>query len=174
MMKLWIYLAAVLALLGGCAQHEHPELKSVDRVDLLKYKGLWYEIARYENRFEEGCIGASAYYTLNEAHIDVLNRCYDENGKLIGQANGKAYAIEGSNNSRLQVTFFWPFYGDYWVFMLADDYRYSVVGDPERKYLWILSRTKKISAADKEAILQSLPEFGYEPARLIWTSLDKI
>ncbi len=77
--------------------------------------------------------------------------------------------LENSQNSKLRVTFFWPFYGDYWVLMLGDDYRYSVVGDPSRKYLWILSRTASLSDSDRQMILSKLPEFGYSSDKLYWT-----
>lgn len=158
----------VALILTGCTKGTHPPLETVGILDLERYQGLWYEIARYENRFEEGCEGATAYYTLKEEHVEVVNSCFAD-GMMIDQAKGKAYIADETSHAKLKVTFFWPFYGDYWVLMLPEDYRYSVVGDPERKYLWILSRTKKITDEDRERILARLPEFGYSAVKLYWT-----
>lgn len=161
--------ALTLLLAAGCGTKPSVPLPTVESVDLDRYGGLWHEIARYENRFEEGCVGATATYTEQEDHIRVINRCYDDAGRLKDQAEGKAYAVDGSGNSKLRVTFFWPFYGDYWIVMLASDYRYSVVGDPERKYLWILARDTVLSDADRDTILAKLPGLGYDPLKLYWT-----
>jgi len=157
------------AVFSGCGKKQEPPLPTVAAVDLSRYEGLWHEIARYENRFEEGCVGATAEYTKQNGYIRVVNRCYDDAGRLKARVEGKAYAIEGSGNAKLRVTFFWPFYGDYWVLMLADDYRYSIVGDPERKYLWILARGTLLSDSDREIILSHLPSLGYDPLKLYWT-----
>ena len=162
----------VCLVLTGCAAQEYPYLPTVSAVDPALYSGTWYEIARYENRFEKGCVGASAEYSREEGHIRVINSCFDADGVLIDQATGRAYPVEGSNGAKLRVTFFRPFYGDYWILMLGEDYRYSVVGDPKRKYLWILSRTPHLSDDNRRAILQHLPKLGYNPARLYWTSLN--
>lgn len=156
-------------LLTGCTFQPNPKLETVEKIDIDLYSGTWIEIARYENRFEKGCAGATADYTLKNEKIDVLNRCYDGQGNLIAQANGKAYATD-SSNSKLKVSFFWPFYGDYQVIMLANDYHYSVVGEPSRKYLWILSRNEKLNDEDKNNILSKLPHFGYDPSKLYWTT----
>lgn len=173
-MKPYIMLLIAGIIFSGCTLKNPTPLATVDAVNLDRYGGKWYEIARYENHFEQGCIGATADYTLTPEHIGVLNQCYDAQGTLIKQAYGKAYAIENSSNSKLKVTFFWPFYGDYWVLMLADDYRYSVIGDPHRKYLWILAREKQLSSLDKESILSKLPTLGYDPHKLYWTNVEKI
>lgn len=171
MIKASMTALAVLLCLSGCSKPSTPHLQTVERLDLESYTGSWIEIARYENRFERGCAGASAQYTLENDKINVTNRCYDTTGTMIDEAKGKAHAIDPSN-SKLKVTFFWPFYGDYQVIMLAQDYRYSVVGDPSRKYLWILSRTKELKKSDKDAILAKLPEFGYDPSKLYWTTIQ--
>jgi len=170
-MKIVFFLSAAIALFlaSGCGTKSETPLPTVKEVDLERYKGLWHEIARYENRFEAGCVGATAQYTPKEDHLRVVNRCYDDAGRLKDQAEGKAYPVDGSGNAKLRVTFFRPFYGDYWVLMLADDYRYSVVGDPQRKYLWILARDTVLSDEDRDAILSRLPELGYDPFKLYWT-----
>ncbi len=169
MMKVLLSALPILLFLSGCSA-TRPELETVKKLEPERYGGKWIEIARYENRFEKGCAGATAHYTLSEGKIDVLNRCYDARGALSGEARGKALATDPSN-ARLKVTFFWPFYGDYHVIMLADDYRYSVVGDPERKYLWILSRAPELREQDKTDILSHLPAFGYDPKKLYWTTV---
>lgn len=171
-MKTLYLLVSALLLFTGCTTQPQPKLPTVEKIDLERYSGKWIEIARYENRFEIGCAGASADYTLNGDKIDVHNRCYDEKGVLSGEAHGKAYTTD-SSNSKLKVSFFWPFYGDYQVIMLAKDYRYSVVGEPTRKYLWILSRTPKLPNEDKDRIISELPLFGYDPSKLYWTIIHK-
>ena len=168
-MKLAFLLLGFLFALSGCSTSSHPPLQTVKALDPERYSGTWIEIARYENRFEKGCAGASAEYKIENDRIHVTNRCFDATNTKIGEAKGKAHATDATN-SKLKVTFFWPFYGDYQVIMLSDDYRYSVVGDPERKYLWILSRTKELKESDKEFILSSLPNFGYDPSKLYWTT----
>jgi len=164
-----LFLIAVTAIISGCS-HPAANLETVSSVDLNRYTGKWYEIARYENTFEKGCVGASADYTSEEGHIDVTNRCYNASGEMTAEAKGSAKAVPDSGNAKLKVSFFWPFYGDYWVIKLADDYRYSVVGEPTRKYLWILSRTPELNNSDRQEILAELPEFGYDVHKLYWTS----
>lgn len=168
-MKYLIPSIFLLLMMFGCSTSRIVLLPTVQSLDLQQYKGTWYEIARYENRFEKGCVGATANYALNDDYVAVTNSCYNAQGNMSAQAQGKAYTVEDSQNSKLRVTFFWPFYGDYWVLMLGDDYQYSVVGDPSRKYLWILSRTASLSDSDRQMILSKLPEFGYSSDKLYWT-----
>ncbi len=163
----FLFLLSSLFLFAGCADKNYSSLETAKGVDLDKYLGKWYEVARYENWFEKGCLGATAEYTLRDEKIDVLNSCFDKNGQKLKDAKGVA-KIVSDDNSKLKVSFFWPFYGDYWILMLADDYRYSVVGEPSRKYFWILSRTKEISPKDKQEILSKMPSLGYDPNALLW------
>ncbi len=144
-------------------------LKSVPYISLDKYLGKWYEIARYENSFEEGCVGATAEYWMEDEVLRIINRCFDEKGLEIDYAKGRANVVENSGNSQLRVTFFWPFYGNYWVVKLAEDYRYAIVGEPSRQYLWILARDKVLSEDDTRTILEALPHLGYDGAKLYWT-----
>lgn len=162
----YMIIALLSLLMFGCSTH-YPPLKTVDKVEIESYLGRWYEIARYEQFFEKGCSDVRATYSLKEnGDIKVLNECIKE-GKL-SQANGVAYATDISN-SKLKVSFFRPFYGNYWILMLGDNYEYALIGDPSREYLWILSRTNKISEKLKRKILKKLPEFGYTQDKLIWT-----
>jgi len=146
-------------------------LKTVPYVDLGRYTGVWYEIARYPNNFQRGCVGSRATYTLrDDGNISVLNECYDKafDGKL-RFAKGKAWVVDKETNAKLKVSFFWLFAGDYWIIDLGKDYEYAVVGHPKRKYLWILSRTKEMDAVVYEGILSRLQEKEYDTSKLMRT-----
>jgi apolipoprotein D and lipocalin family protein len=143
-------------------------------VDLTRYVGTWYEVARYPNRFEDDsrldCADVTATYTARpDGQVGVVNRCRNLLDGVQSAARGSAYAVEGSANSKLRVSFFWPFYGDYWVLGLAPDYSWAVVGDPRREYLWVLSRTAVLPAEAFEAAMASARAEGFDPARLKWT-----
>ena len=145
-------------------------LEVVPRVELDRYLGTWYEIARYPNRFQkEDCVATTATYALREdGKISVDNRC--RKGSPSGPektANGKAWVVDSKTNARLKVQFFWPFSGDYWIIQLGEQYEYAVVGHPDRTYLWILSRTPKMEPGLYSDILTRLKEQGYDPTRLI-------
>lgn len=147
----------------GCSTN--PPLPTVKNLDIKRYMGQWYEIAKYPNKFQKNCPLAKAIYTFDGQRVHVNNICLDKDGNELRRAKGKANII---GDGKLEVSFFWPFYGDYWVIMLADDYRYSVVGDPKRKYLWILSREKMLKEEDKQYILNNLEKFGYDKEKLVW------
>lgn len=147
----------------------HPPLPTHPTVDIQKYKGGWYEIARFEHFFEKGCKNVTASYELkSDGDIKVTNRCTMIDNNKQKEATGIAYAVD-TNNSKLKVSFFRPFYGDYYILDLADDYSYALVGSPNRELLWILSRTKTISDETKEKILAQLPALGFDPQKFIWT-----
>jgi apolipoprotein D and lipocalin family protein len=157
---LWIF--------SGCASLSQEPLPVVQNVDLSRYTGKWYEIARYPTSFQEGCVAVTAEYTLrDDGRIDVVNRCREES--LDGperSIEGVARVVGDETNARLKVTFFWPFEGDYQIIDLDDGYRWAVVGEPSREYLWILSRSSQMDQAVYDSILSRLPEKGYDPARL--------
>jgi len=155
-----------LMALFGC--RSYPDLKVVDYVDLQKYSGKWYEIASFPQRFQEGCYCSTAEYIIGkERFIRVINRCrkWSVDGDL-KEVSGRAYVVPNSNNAKLDVQFFWPFRGDYWIIELADDYSWAVVGHPNRKYLWILSRTPKMVDSIYEEIIRRVKAKGFEPANL--------
>lgn len=165
----------LLLLLGliGCSSN-YPPLEVVPYVDLNKYIGKWYEIASFPQSFQAGCNCSTAEYTISEdGYIKVINSCRldSANGKL-KQAEGKAFVIEGTNNAKLKVQFFWPFKGDYWIIDLASDYSYAVVGHPSREYLWILSRTPKMDENIYKSILSKIAEKGFELKKLNRTNQD--
>ena len=157
-----------LFLFTACSS-KNPPLQTVQKVELNKYLGSWYEIARYEHFFEKDCKNVTANYSMMDSEtIKVINRCTKIQTNEKKEAIGRAYAIDESN-SKLKVSFFRPFYGDYWVLMLDENYKYAVVGTPSREYLWILARTSKLDEKIKNEILQKLPTLGFETSKLIWT-----
>jgi apolipoprotein D and lipocalin family protein len=144
------------------------ELQTVPKVDLNKYAGKWYEIASYPQIFEKGCHCTTAEYTVsNKGYVIVENRCNKGsiNGKL-SYIKGKAFVEKDSGNAKLKVQFFWPFRAKYWIIDLADDYSYAVVSHPNKKYLWILSRTPKMESATYQQILSRLKEKGFDLSKL--------
>jgi apolipoprotein D and lipocalin family protein len=173
-MKLFVvfFMIAALPFLFSCTSQKRQAaapLETVSYVDLTRYTGQWYEISRYPNRFQEGCVGSRATYTLREdGKIAVLNECYEGSfsGKL-RKAKGSAKVVDTKSNAKLKVSFFWPFSGAYWIIDLGKDYEYAVVGHPDRKYLWILSRTKKMDEALYQEILNRLRAKGYDTSKLI-------
>ena len=162
-----LIVAVALSLSGGCGLFYAP-LEVVGEVDLDRYSGRWYEIARYPNSFERGCVGVTADYTpRDDGRIEVVNTCFELS--LDGSSReirGSARVVDNTTNAKLKVSFFWPFEGDYWIIDLDEDYNYAVVGEPSRSFLWILSRTPQIDGQTYADIIDSLPEFGYDPDRL--------
>ena len=149
-------------------------LTTVDHVDLNRYAGKWYEIARYPNRFQRKCESdTTATYTIRaDGKVQVLNACREKDGKIT-TASGTAKVVDPATNAKLKVTFFWPFYGDYWVIGLSPDYKYAIVGEPDRKYLWILSRTPTMDEATYREVLQRVESLGYQPGNLMKTPQSK-
>ncbi|MFY9088640.1 lipocalin family protein [Arcobacter aquimarinus] len=165
--KLLIITSFVL-LFTACSS-KNPPLQTVEKVELNKYLGTWYEIARYEHFFERDCKNVTANYSMMDVEtIKVINRCTKIQTNDKKEAIGRAYATDDTN-SKLKVSFFRPFYGDYWVIMLDENYKYAVVGTPSREYLWILARTSKLDEKIKKDILKKLPNLGFDTSKLIWT-----
>jgi apolipoprotein D and lipocalin family protein len=143
-------------------------LEVVPHVELEKYLGKWYEIAHLPAKFQEGCDETTATYTLSkDGSISVLNQS-KKNGKM-KQAKGKAKVVDKNSNAKLKVTFFWPFYGDYWIIKLGNNYEYSVVGTPNRKYLWILSRTRQMDDKLYSQLIEYVKSKGFDVNKLIKT-----
>ncbi len=143
-------------------------LDTVSYVDLAKYAGKWYEIASYPQRFQKGCHCTTAEYSLSDkGYVIVENRCNRDsiNGKS-SYIKGKAFVEKNSGNAKLKVQFFWPFRGKYWIIDLADDYSYAVVSHPNKKYLWILSRTPQMDMQVYEQILLRLKSKGFDLDRI--------
>lgn len=130
-----------------------------------KYQGLWYEIGRYENSFEENCEAVTAEYkSAPNNEIAVINRC--RQGSVSGSekvSEGRAKPVDGSNGAKLKVSFFGPFFfGDYWVLDHAEDYSWSIVGEPSGRFLWLLSRAPKPAPNVRETIEQRARVLGYD------------
>jgi apolipoprotein D and lipocalin family protein len=177
-MKLRTIVASLAALCGltACAattteRLRLPPLGTVAHVDLGRYVGTWYEIASFPQSFQRGCTATTATYTVRpDGDVDVLNRC--RKNSLDGEedsALGRARVVDRVTNAKLEVSFFRPFWGDYWIIDLADDYSYAVVGHPSRDYLWILSRTPAMEQTTYREILARLQAHGYETDRLVRT-----
>ncbi len=161
------YLSLILFFMTTIISNSQT-LKTVPNVDLNKYAGKWYEIASYPQRFQKGCHCTTAQYTLSEkGYVIVENRCNKDSitGKQ-SYIKGKAFVEKNSGNAKLKVQFFWPFKGKYWIIDLANDYSYAVVSHPNRKYLWILSRTPKLDNTIYQQILSRLKEKGFDLTKL--------
>lgn len=159
--------AMLCGFFAGCSAFQAP-LAVVDHVELGRFTGRWYEIARYPHSFEQGCTGVTADYALRQdGRISVLNTCRE--GSLDGNVRtieGTARVVDRETNAKLAVTFFWPFEGPYWILELGTDYDYAVIGEPGRGFLWILSREPFLEDALFADILTRLPALGYDPDRL--------
>ncbi len=143
-------------------------LQTVDSVNIDKYCGKWFEIASYPQKFQKGCFATTAEYTLSDkGYVIVENRCKKDslNGRS-SYIKGKAFVKKGSNNAKLKVQFFWPFKGKYWIILLADDYSYAVVSHPNKKYLWILSRTATMQESTYNEILKNLQTRGFDLSKI--------
>lgn len=167
--------AAAASILGvavaGCGVMPgagRPPLEVVERVDIERYMGVWYEIAKYPNRFEQGCYAVTAEYSLREdGTVRVFNVCRDSDGATVKRTiEGFARVADTTTNAKLTVYFFFPFGAPYWIIDLDEDYQYAVVGEPSRRFLWILSRTPALDERTYAGILERLPAKGYDPARL--------
>lgn len=167
-MRPYIAIALITStiLLGGCLVQpvyrvSTEQVKTVTQVDLNRYLGKWYEIYRLPNWFEdEDCITVTAEYSLLPDHqINVLNSCQKK--AQLKQAHGFAKVIDAPSNAKLKVSFFRPFYGDYWILDLAPDYSWVLVGEPSGKYFWVLARERHLSPLLEEQLLQKAEKLGY-------------
>ena len=138
-------------------------------VEIQKYLGRWYEIARYEQSFQKDCDAVTADYSLRpDGKIQVVNRCRKPGGKL-SEARGRAKVVDPSN-AKLKVSFFGPFYGDYWVLDHAADYSWSIVGEGSGRYLWLLNRRATPSEAEIRKLIERARALGYDTSMLRRTS----
>lgn len=165
-----ITMIAFTLLAVTAAGSRKDELEVVPSVDLSRYVGQWYEIARLPNRFQKKCADSvTANYTLrSDDSIQVVNRCRKASGEFT-TATGKAKIVDKKTNAKLKVTFFWPFYGKYWILDLGPNYEYAVVGEPGRDYLWILSRTPQIDEALYQQLLAKMQARGFDTTRMLRT-----
>lgn len=157
---------AGLLLLTGCAVRNPPA--TVAHVDLERYQGIWYEVARYPNWFQRRCVGeVTAEYQLQEdGLVSVTNRCKNAGGEM-EEATATARAVPGTGNARLKVRFAGPIAGDYWILGLDEkEYSWAVIGHPSRRFLWFLSRTPTVHPSTWKAMRTVAVEAGYDLERL--------
>lgn len=164
--------------LAAASDERRPPVQTVPFVDLERYTGKWYEVARLPTRFQRDCIGATAEYEMiGEGMLSVFNTCYTQEGKtrtIRGEAR-----VDGEHTARLKVTFdnfffklfSWLIKADYWIIDLAEDYSYAVVGAPNRKYLWILSREPQLPEALYQSLRKRIGAQGFDTERLIRTKV---
>ena len=147
-------------------------LETADHVDLTRYLGKWFEIARLPLIWENKCVSdVTATYTPQpDGKIGVLNTCRKSNGK-VAQSKGtaKIASKQDKSNAKLKITFFWPFSGDYWILDLDPDYRWALVGNPSRENLWILSRTPSLDHEIVNTLLQKGASLGFNTSKIIMT-----
>ncbi len=144
--------------------------QTVEAVDLQRYAGLWFEIARADHSFERGCQGVTAFYTPQpDGTVGVTNRCWKNtlDGEL-DIAEGRARYPDSADTAKLEVSFFGPFFGDYWVIDLAEDYSWAVISEAQGRYLWILAREPQPGDAFIEARLADLRDRGFDTQGLIF------
>lgn len=140
---------------------------------LEKYLGRWYEIARFDFRFEKGLNNTTAEYSLNDdGTIKVINRGFDYKKKVWKQSVGKAKFVSSKNEGKLKVSFFGPFYSGYNVIALDADYKYALVCGKNRDYLWILSREKSVPEKICNDYLQLAKKLGFDVSKLLWIEHD--
>jgi apolipoprotein D and lipocalin family protein len=154
------------------ATGSQPPLQVAPSVDLARYAGKWYEIARLPNRFQRDCAtNTTATYTLRpDGKITVVNECRKADGHLKSAKGTARVADSKGPNTKLKVTFFWPFSGNYWIIDLDPEYRWVVVGEPGRDYLWILCREPRMEDAIYNQIIERVKQQGYEVGRLMKTA----
>jgi len=164
-----------ITITPGVSAEESPPPETVAFVDLGRYVGNWYEIASIPSFFQKHCRGntMASYRAIEEQRIEVINSCLDKDGS-VDTAQGIARIIDRTSNARLEVSFVslfgWQlFWGDYWILDLAPDYSYAIVGTPDFRYGWILSRTPALSADVRNGIDKRLRSSGYNPAVFVDT-----
>lgn len=171
--KYLIFAGAALAL-GAIAvfsscQTMPKGAKPVKSFDKAKYLGKWYEIARFDYRYEKNLINTTAEYSLNEDEsIQVVNRGYNTKKDKQVEAKGKAKFVGATDEAKLKVSFFGPFYAGYNVIAIDDDYRYALVAGRNLDYLWFLSRETTMPESVKQAYLEKAKALGYDVGKLVW------
>ncbi|MGQ0666436.1 MAG: lipocalin family protein [Nitrospiraceae bacterium] len=175
-LRVWLGLAMLSWFTGGCAAvDERRELSTVSAVDLVRYAGTWYEIARLPMWFQRHCVESKAVYTIRAGGtLGVHNECVTRSGE-IEAADGIGTVIDGKTNARLTVLFdnwFARLFGssregNYWILDLDSEYQTAVVGTPDRRHLWILARTPQLDEGTYRRLVEVGRRFGYPVGDLI-------
>ena len=148
--------------------------KPIENFNLSKYLGTWYEIVRIENSFEEGLTNVTATYSLREdGLVKVVNKGFEIDDKEWDEAEGYAEFAETENKAHLEVTFFWPFYADYVVFEVGQDYEYAFVTSDSKDYLWLLARDPIVDQSLIDRFLKIAHEGGFKVSDLVFVPQDK-
>ena len=163
----------VCVLLSGCLGYPQ-NIKPVEKFELNRYLGKWYEIARLDHPFERNLSRVTADYSLrSDGGVDVINTGYQANNDEWKQANGKAYFVEDKQTGYLKVSFFGPFYGSYVIFELdKDDYQYAYIAGPDKSYLWYLSRTPTVGDKHLQSFYDKAQGLGFNSEDIIVVNHD--
>jgi len=158
----WLLLSLALA-------QSPAALPETAALDLNRYAGTWYELARFDTFFQKGCVASTATYTPREnGDVTVLNRCREDrvDGKL-KEITGKAWVPDRAEPGKLRVQFFWPFSGPYWVLEVAEDYSWALVGHPEKTRCWVFTRAPAIEDGLYQQLVEKLRARGYDVSKLV-------
>jgi apolipoprotein D and lipocalin family protein len=166
--KLLLFGSACVVLGAKLLSAARAEPPVVPHIDLERFQGVWYEIARLPNRFERDCErDVSASYRLKKnGTVEVINECSKPDGSRQRAKGTARLASKSGPNTKLKVSFFWPFSGDYWILSLDPEYRHVLVGTPDRKYLWILSRTPTLGTDIIRPLIVKAEHLGYDVGQL--------
>lgn len=156
-----------LVLLVGCSSNQ--QLETAKNVSLERYQGVWYDIAHLPQKFQDDCRCVTAEYTLKKDFVEVFNTCYNKESGQVSTITGKATTVNPDDNSELQVQFFWPFKGDYYIIKIEPNYTYAMVGAPDRESLWILCREPEPAAAKLKEYLNFAESLGFDTSNLVYT-----
>lgn len=170
-MRLSLYSVFIALSLAACSSTPLTPMATVPSVDLNRYLGNWYQVSMIPNTFQKMCVAdTQANYALADTwtgdSIRVTNRCRTVDGS-IETAQGVAKVVEGSNNAKLKVSFFRPFYGNYWVLALGDTYDWVLVGEPKRQFAWVLSRKPVLEKTSLEAAYTQAEKLGYTRSQFV-------
>ncbi len=181
MTKMKMTLSLLMLLFSFQSWSKIPDLQTVDYVELDHYLGKWYELARFEQKFQKGCTATTAQYSLRkDGDIKVVNSCRLEspNGEL-KESEARAWIVDDTTNAKLKVQFFLtrirlPFFaGNYWILDLGDEqngpYSHAIVGDDSGDYLWILARTPNVSSQKYEELVNKAKSLGFDTSKLLKT-----
>ena len=164
------FLTAALFAMNSCSSIPKGA-KAVQDFKKEKYLGNWYEIARLDFVFEKNLNNTTAEYTLNEdGSIKVVNRGYNYIKNKNVESTGKVKFASDSNEGKLKVSFFGPFYSAYNVLAIDSDYKYALVAGKNLKYMWLLSREKTMPENIKEDYIKIAKDLGYNTSALIWVN----
>ncbi|MBS1170219.1 MAG: blc [Burkholderiaceae bacterium] len=178
-MKNRILQLVVMMMVAAAAQAQSPrtEVATVASVDLNRYAGKWYEVARFPTWFQTKCAGevSAEYNKRDDGTLEVINRCRKADN-VFEQAAGQAVIVDAASNAKLKVRFVpawlsWlpGVWGKYWIIALAPDYSYAVVGEPSREFLWVLSRTPTLPEAVYQQAVRQAAAQGFDVSRLVKT-----